>query len=357
MANECTLWVNNQIYGGWKDIRIDAGIEQMSGGFSLRVTDKWPGQVDSRPIQCGDACVVKIGEVAVVTGYVNRVSKGFDAQNTWYQVDGRDKTADLVDCSAVYKTGQWKSSNVQQIATDLCQPFGVKVSIGDRATAKAAETIASFALEDGESVQDALTRLLRMKGLMMWANGQGDLVIDLPALTPAQTALVEGENILSAETTQDESEQFSEYVIKGQGRGKHDSKGSVKDETVKRYRPMLILAEDQSQTPQERARFEATVRRGKADRASVKVQSWQQDGDNGSLWVAGLRVTVKSPQLYKEQSEMIIASIGYVKNEREGTVCDLYLVNPDAFDQLAENPKKAKKPAKQKASTAARKSK
>ena len=49
MANECTLWVNGMIYGGWTAIRINRGIEQLAGSFTLSVTEKWPGQAESRP--------------------------------------------------------------------------------------------------------------------------------------------------------------------------------------------------------------------------------------------------------------------------------------------------------------------
>lgn len=40
MANECTLWVNGMIYGGWTAIRINRGIEQLTGSFTLSVTEK-----------------------------------------------------------------------------------------------------------------------------------------------------------------------------------------------------------------------------------------------------------------------------------------------------------------------------
>ena len=339
MANKCELWVNNQIFGGWTEISIQRGIEQMSGSFSLTVTERWPGQLEARPIQTGDSCVVKIDGVSVVTGYVNRTRQGYSATDTWFSVEGRDKTADLTDCSAIHKSGQWKSASLKQIAADLCRPFGIEVFIGARGEKAAGETITSFALEDSETVQDALQRLLRMKALMMWTDGTGRLVIDLPDQTAAGTALVEGENILSAEGTKDESEQYSQYIVKSQGRGKHDGKGDAADAGVKRYRPLLILAEDQSQSPAARAKHEATMREGKADRAEIKVQSWRQGGDKGELWLPGLRVQVKAVHIHKDDEEMIISEIEYSLNDQEGTVATLQLANPKAYDQLAEQPR------------------
>lgn len=347
MANNCTLLVNGMIYGGWTSISIQRGIEQLAGSFSLRVTERWPGVVESRPIKKGDVAVVKIDGEAVCTGYVNRTRIGFDDQSTWFDVEGRDKTADLVDCSAIWKSGQWRDSSVKQIATDLCSPFGISVVIGKLAEKAAAEKIASFALEDGETVQDTLERLLRMKALMMWTDGLGNLIINLPEQTPAQTALVQGENLLQAEAATDETEQFSQYTVKGQARGVHNVKGEAADGTVKRYRPLVILAEDHGTTPIKRAKHEQTMREGKADTASATVQSWRQGGDKGGLWLPGLRVMVNAPYLHKANDEMIISELEYRKDEN-GTVTRLQLTNPKAYDRLAEQPPKKKTPAKRK---------
>lgn len=347
MANNCTLLVNGSVYGGWTSISIQRGIEQLAGSFSLRVTERWPGVVESRPIQKGDIAVVKIDDVAVCTGYVNRTRIGFDSGSTWFDVEGRDKTADLVDCSSIWKSGQWRSSSVKQIATDLCHPFGIAVVIGKLAEKAAAEKIASFSLEDGETVQDTLERLLRMKALMMWTDGNGNLVINLPEQTAAETALVQGENMLQAEAAADETEQFSQYTVKGQARGVHNAKGEAKDGGVKRYRPLVILAEDHGTTPQKRAKHEQTMREGKSDTASVTVQSWRQAGDNGGLWLPGLRVLVKAPYLHKDNDEMIISDLEYRKDDG-GTITRLNLTNPKAYDRLSEQPPKKKTPAKKK---------
>ena len=347
MANNCTLLVNGSIYGGWTSISIQRGIEQLAGSFSLRVTERWPGVAESRPIKKGDVAVVKIDGEAVCTGYVNRTRIGFDSANTWFDVEGRDKTADLVDCSAIWKSGQWRDSSVKQIAADLCQPFGISVVIGKLAEKAAGEKIASFALEDGETVQDTLERLLRMKALMMWTDGLGNLVINLPEQTAAETALVQGENLLQAEAAADETEQYSQYTVKGQARGTHNAKGEAKDGSVQRYRPLVILAEDHGTAPLKRAQHEQAMREGKADTANVTVQSWRQGGDKGGLWLPGLRVLVKAPYLHKDNDEMIISELEYRKDEN-GTIARLNLTNPKAYDRLAEQPEKKKTPAKKK---------
>lgn len=347
--NDCTLLVNGKEYAGWTSISIQRGIEQLAGSFALAVTEKWPGIAESRPIQKGDKAVVKIDDETVCTGYINRTRIGFDGNRTWFEVEGRDKTADLVDCAAIWQSGQWKNSSVKQIAGDLCKPFGIVVVVGKLAEKAANERIASFALEDGETVQDALERLLRMKALMMWTDGLGNLLINLPERNMAQTALVQGENLLQAEAVADESEQFSSYTVKGQARGKNDVRGEATDSSVRRYRPMLLLAEDHG-TPTVRAKHEQTLREGKADTATATVQSWRQAGDKGALWIPGLRVQVQAAYLHKNNAEMIISEVLYSKDDK-GTITRLTLSNPKAYDQLAAQPKAPKVPPKRKFNT------
>ena len=351
MANNCILKCNGTLYGGWKEIQIQRGIEQIAGQYSIAVTDRWSGQDTARPIEPGDKCEVAIDGETILTGYIDATDDSYDANNTSLQVNGRDKTADLIDCSAVFKTGQWKGGSLKKLATDLLAPFGIELIIGQYAEKAANEVITSFNIEEGETVFDCLERACRIKAVMMWTNGLGQLIIDLPGKQRCETALVEGENILSAQRTRDASERFSEYTVKGQARGKSNGSGKATDEEVGRHRPMIILAEDMAagQTPEQRAKWEASVRAGKGERVSVRVQSWRQGGDAGALWAPGFLVQITSPRLELDD-EMTIVSVNYIKNDSDGTVTELELTDPDAFELLSvdkrKKPKKGKKKGK-----------
>lgn len=338
MANLCELWVGGQRYSGWKSIEIQRGIEQCTGQFSLSVTERWPGSLDPRPIAAGQPCRVTIDGDPVITGYVDEARPGYDDKTTWFNVTGRDKTADLVDCSAIYKTGQWKGQTLARIARDLTAPFGIEVVIGPMAAAANAP-IPSFNIEEGESVFDCLERAARLKALMLWTDGLGKLVIDLPGSQRTGTALVEGKNILRAEGMFNWAERYSEYIVKGQAPGQHDARGTARDSTVNRYRPLIVLAEDAAPgvTPQQRAEWEKQVRAGRANRISVKVQSWRQAGDDGELWAPGLLVLFDSPRL-RINAELVIAQVQYTLDEN-GSVALLELADPRAFLPLARGKK------------------
>jgi prophage tail gpP-like protein len=62
--SDVTLTVNGADYGGWEEIRISRGMERIAGSFEFAVSERWPGQVRSRPIRPGDACSVQMmGEI------------------------------------------------------------------------------------------------------------------------------------------------------------------------------------------------------------------------------------------------------------------------------------------------------
>lgn len=336
MADVCELSVGGMFYGGWKEIEIQRGLEQISGQFSLQVTDRWAGQADARPIRPGQACVLTIDREPVLTGWVDETQPGYDANSTWFNVSGRDRTGDLIDCSAIFKSGQWKGASLKRIAMDLVSPYKIAVVVGPLAEKRAHAAIASFNIEDGESVFDCLERGARMQGVMIWTDGRGQLVIDMPGTKKAATALVQGENILRLDGKFSWQERFSEYIVKGQARGKPHGKGSAADAVVSRHRPLIILAEDQAHGPSaaRRAEWERTVRIGRGNRATVRVQSWRQAGDAGPLWAPGLRVMLDSPRL-RISAEMLIVSVTYLKNAQDGTVCDLEIADPRAFDLLS----------------------
>ena len=127
--HDVTLTVNGKQHSGWESLNINLGVEQIAGTFELSVTEKWPGNNEARPIRRGEVCTVSIDGEIVITGYVDDVLPSYDSNSHTLTINGRDKTADLVDCSAIYKTGAWTNTSLKTIAEDLCKPFGIGVII------------------------------------------------------------------------------------------------------------------------------------------------------------------------------------------------------------------------------------
>lgn len=333
---DITLTVNGVVYGGWKTADVRLGIEQIAGTFELGITELWADRKEPWPVRHGDKCSLQIGKETVITGFVDDILPQFDATGHGVTIVGRDATGDLVDCSAIAKSGQWKGRTLTQVAKDLTAPYGIDVVVKTDVGAP----FATAALQEGETVFEALDRAARMRGVLLVSDGQGRLVITRAGEQRIGTALVQGENILRGNATFSLRDRFSEYICKGQNVGGEWStpeqnaqpqSAPVKDSGVRRYRPLLIVAETIGDTKglKDRALWEAAIRLGRSARPVTTVQGWKHaDG----LWLPNRLVTVRSPYFQLDR-EMLIVSVTYRIDEL-GTTTQIELCRPEAFSLL-----------------------
>ncbi len=339
--SDLVLLTNGKAYGGWKSINVHLGIEEASSSFDIGLTEIWPEQKTEREIFSGDACTVKIAGEIAITGYNDSVNVSYDNGNHSVNVRGRDKTADLVDCSAIHKAGEWRNVKLDQIAKDICAPFGIKVRIET-------DTGAAFkvwAIEPGETAFANLDRAAKHRGVLLTTDGTGELIIARASKKALGITLQRGENILSASAEDNAEQRFSQYIVKGQAAGDDSTNGeavtsqkaSSKDSGVKRYRPLIIVSEEQGDISsfKKRADFEANVRAGRARSASITVQGFSHAK---GLWRPNQLVTVRDPWL-KLNRDMLISEVDFTMDE-SGSRSALKLALPEAYSLLAVPEKK-----------------
>ena len=93
----------------------------------------------------------------------------YDAREVSWVVSGRSKTSDLVDCSAIYKTGQWTNVTLDRVARDICAPFGIDVVVE-------CDLVMPFprvAIEQGRPVFELFDRLAKQRGILLTTNEKG----------------------------------------------------------------------------------------------------------------------------------------------------------------------------------------
>lgn len=329
------LTVNGQDYGGWKDMRITRGIELAAGGFELMVSELWPGEKIVRELAPGDECEVSVDGAIVITGYIDGVSPGGDDREHTVMVEGRDKTGDLVDCSAIYKSGQWVRQKMERIAADLLAPFGVELR-SDVNTGNAVD----WNINPGESVFACLERLARSKAVLLTTDGAGSLVITRAGLGGrVPRGLSRGGNIKSGGLELSFKERFSEYIVKGFGAqgdalfgDANRMKASATDAMIGRHRPLIVLAEDAVDTAalKRRALWEANVRAGKAAQFSYIVQGW---GHQGGLWQPNTIVHVLDAWC-RADADLLVTQVVYKLDDTEGSTTELQLTLPQAYDLI-----------------------
>jgi prophage tail gpP-like protein len=332
---DVVLTVGGKQYAGWKEVEIRRGIEQVAGTFVLSVSERWAGQNEMWPIRHGEECTLSVDGEILITGYVDDLLPFFDAQQHGVTVVGRDKTGDLVDCSAVSNSGQWQGRTLLQVAQDIAKPFEIAV----RAETDVGKPFTTAALQEGETAFEALERAARMRGVLLISDARGGLSIARAGAERIATALAQGENILSARASFSMRDRYSSYICKGQNIGFDEStpdqnaqpKGTAQDTGVQRYRPLIIVAENVSDAKglKDRAIWEAAVRLGRSARPQITVQDWRHtDG----LWLPNYLVPVRCPYLYLD-AEMLIVAVTYRLNDN-GTTAEIELCRPEAFKML-----------------------
>lgn len=336
LKDAVTFYINNMVFDGFKTVRISRNLMSLTGTFSITITDKWRVDQEDFEIKPGDRIHCHLGQAALFEGFIDKLSISASAKSRNITIEGRDKTQDLVDCSIV-TASEFNNLTFTGIATELLKPFGIKVlpevDVGDK--------FIKFSVRQGETVFEALDRAAKERQLILLSSTHGNLIIQKRGFQRASSELIEGANVLAASVSFDNTQRFSEYIVKGQSTGiigtpkeATQNRGSAKDSGVTRYRPTIIIAENAVDNggAQKRAEFESTFRAAKAMKINVTAQGWKQKDE--SLWQVNQLVQVDIRSIGVKQ-KLLINRVKFDQSE-SGRRVELELIRPDAFEFKAE---------------------
>lgn len=337
-------------WGGWTSFEASEQIDAICPQFILGLTERWVQNMAPRPLAAGMPCeIILKGRTGLVgpyiKGYIDKVEHTLGSLEHGITVSGRGKQGDLVDCSAIHSPGSWSGLKATKIIKELCSPFDIKTKY--HADIDEGEPFRTFKLEEGETVFEAVDRILKQRELVAIPYLEGDLLITTLGHDKATTRLVQGENVKSGRATYDISDRFSDYIVKGQRQGDDNdygktvsqTRGEARDEIIDRYRPLLLRAENQvdGETAVKRAKWEASVRAARSVTISVVLRGWRRE--NGIIWSVNTLVPVDIPYLRIKQ-ELLVTKVTLSMAYDSGTTVTLELKDPKAFDP--EPPKKTK---------------
>ncbi len=335
------LAIGGAEYAGWKEVNVTRSIEQGAGAFNLSVTEKWKGQPRRRAIRPGGPASLMASGDILATGYVDDVTVDYDSSTHAVTVAGRDKVADLIDCAAVVDAEhEFYDLTLTDFARRICAPYGVPVT----AEVDVGAPFARFAIQPGETAWAAIERASRHRAVLPNGDGQGGLVLTRAGLGGrAGGTLQLGRNTKNARGTFTYRDRFSETIVRGQQEGSDfleegaaaSPEGRAKDGAITRYRPTVIMAEQAGNglTLSDRAAWEVRVARGRSRSVAYTTAGWR-DGD-GKLWRPNTMVRVFDDYLDID-FDMLIVSVAYKIAISIGTVAELTLALPDAYDLLPE---------------------
>lgn len=327
-SSDVSLLIDGHEFFGWQEVEVVRSIESMAGRFRLKLTEIEPDPVPrNKPVE------LYLNGKLIISGFIYTVSVNVAGQAHSVSVNGRDKTADMVDADVLQDSQELHNLTLREIAETLAEPFGVTVI----AEADPPERFKKFSFQQ-ESAFEALDRACRLRGVFPSADESGNLLIRKYGTTRAATSLIMGQNVLSAEASYDDTDRFSEYRVIGQQPGTDGVEadqaagpsGRATDQGMGRYRPKIIIAEAavDGGLAQKRAEWEATVRAARAVTITATVQDWTQS--DGELWRENQLVRATLPQ-HGINGDMLIKEVTFSRDDSAGTITNLALVRPDAY--------------------------
>lgn len=364
LVDGVSIVVGTKAYTAWRSVSIAKDLDSLCSTFTIEMADKWKATGGSWPIKTGAPMMVRIGKNTVMNGFIDKLDVQVLNDDRTITANGRDRTGDLVDSSALSDKNQFKNVTVKDLCDHFCSLYGIPVLVTAKDIGK---KFTSFSTKQGETTFECLERAAKLRGLLLTSDYTGSLVItnraggnieavpsvknlktDYDFLKDAVAAatqlrspndLVQGENIISASASYDNTDRFQQYVAKGQSAGTDQLWGiaatqpqaAAFDRGVERFRPKIIIAQGNADIVacQRLAAWEATVRAAKACQVNVVVQGWLRS--DKTLWAVNELVNLQASYIGIPSQQMLVSGLTFTKDQR-GTLTTLKLTRPDAFN-------------------------
>jgi prophage tail gpP-like protein len=368
----------------WTEAEVTRDIKDLSGAFTFTLRDD-TRSIASLPfgtmaaayrLRPGAAASVYVDGQLCLVGYVDKVSPEIDASKASVTVEGRDKTSDLVDSSAlVDQPAEYKSVKLEDATSRIAQPFGLNV----RSEIDTGEPFERYGLDLAETAHSAIEKGARSRHALVTSDGVGGVVLTRAGSNKAPGELRLPGNVISSSGSFDNSDRHSETIVRGQGEfaGKKRTAdaaldrdaapidtgarepgdgsatemerkgtaatGRVKDDEITRYRPIVHLARTKAaeMSAQDEADWRMRTKRGQSEELTYTVKGHSV---NGSLWRPNELVPV-ADAFQDVNREMLISAVRYIENEGERTT-ELTVTSPEAFDKGATGSKRTNAPSK-----------
>lgn len=343
VSDDLTLEVGGRAITGWSKIQVTRSIEKLPSSFELSLMDRYPASEWQQWVNPGDACVVKLGNDAVLTGYIDSWDNKISGTTHEVTAKGRSKCQDLVDCSAEWPNSVISQSTVLQIAQKLAEPYGINVTsdITDMAV------VPKFTLNWGETAQAVIEHVTRWAALLYYDQPDGNLYLTRVGQRKAASGVEQGVNILSANLHTDINQRFIDYTgvaLSSNAMARRPASGGnnisalvrtqdteLAQQLPNRHRNKIIIVESTMNSENlVRNSLDWSINRnnGRSKMLNVQVDHWRDR--NNQLWETNSLIPITIPSMGLKNELWLLSSVTYLK-DANGTVANMTLMPPEAF--------------------------
>lgn len=341
-----TLTVGNQSLTGWQRVSVTRPLAAIPASFQIEVTERYPNATTIN-IEAGQPCTVKIGSDLVLTGYVDRYASSISASQHTIRVEGRSKSEDLVDCSALVPNTsagspttpgmQILNGDVLSISRKLAEPYHVTINTN---VSGPFEALPQFNINLGETVWDIIDRITRYSEMLVYDMPDGSIMFAKVGTESMKSGFKLGDNVETADVMMSMDQRYQEYeghVISNMALGTDAGVNMpqvgeiVRDNDVPRFRKLYVISEQYvmgQPLAGKRALWEKNRRWGQSFNFNVTCDAWRDAA--GKLWEPNKLAPIDAPQLKLSNKSWLIGTVTYIRDEA-GQHARLGLWPPEAF--------------------------
>lgn len=344
-----TLQVGGIEYGGFMRANAEIRLDALSNTFGFVAT---PDRSMSLPFSLGDACSVLVDGEAVVTGYIELINVDGDATSHTIEIQGRDRTGDLLDSSIGSLSDLRPPITLEDVVKKVISHLGMDIAVISEFSPKAFDKAEDLAApEPGQNAFDFIEGLARKRQVLLTSNSQGNLVISRSSGTLVNASIRNkvgdgGNNVIQYAVSYDSTGRFNKYLFVSQlnplaliNAGSSSSTGVVNQQSlvvdgiIRAGRQYVLVAENSSSAAdqEKRATWEANIRKARGRVYSVTVPGFRNG--SGDLWRVNTLVQVLD-DFCRIDSRMLVNSVRYSVNgekDSEGSQTVVSLVNKNAY--------------------------
>lgn len=353
------LEINGIEYTNFKNASAEIRLDALSNTFSFELVTT---QNTPLPFRGGETCRVIVDDEPVVTGFIEVISGSHDGGSHVINVQGRDKTGDLLDSTTDAISDIKAPISLAGVIQRVLDDVGVNLGIIDEvnpALFNAKEDIGS--IDAGDSAFETLEKLARKRQVFLTSNGDGDIVI---SKTPGgdsggylQNIIgADDNNILAASFSYDTTGRFNQYKTSSSlsplalatagttaNKSVVNQSGIITDAEIRAGRQLVLVAETSASDDQNknRATWEAAIRKARGRVYSCTVQGYKPDPDGNFLWNVNELVRVVD-EFADIQAQMLINSVAFGYDLNRGRTTTLSMVEANAYQLTLDEPKSQK---------------
>lgn len=297
--NEIVVEIDGKVHTKWKAYDIDSDFLIAADAFKFDIGTASSDTVI--PDFSGKEAKVKINGQLVLTGIVDKTSHSFSKNNRTFSLNGRDKAAVLVDCSAPITN--IKGVTLLEAIKKIVSPLGIdKVEL----KAKTNPILDKVDIDIGETAWNAVLRCANSAGLHAWFDPAGVLIVGgADYSTPPVASLLclkgngsQQNNFSQANLTFDVSQRFSEVTFLAQRHGRagdnnqNDLKWVYQDPSVKTYKPKTVVVPDVEDLNALKKWAKKYISDTQLEGFNLTITVPDHKTQSGELWTPGQRVYI-----------------------------------------------------------------